>query len=184
MKRHHALSLAVAAALWAGAATAGSEPEQAAGQATWIPVDARNHVSGASSPAAVLFGAAQERGRRRPASLSVDCFDGTTTVHVDADGLRLGPWAVAVTISLDGGPFVAGSWKASADGGGLELTGDRAIALMSDLYGKAELRLAVVRPLSVPFLFTFAVDGAEPGLRPVAEKCRWSAGPAISDAGR
>ena len=66
----------------------------------------------------------------------------------------------------------------------LELTGDRAIAFMSDLYGKAELRLAVVRPLSVPFLFTFAVDGAEPGLRPVAEKCRWSAGPAISDAGR
>ena len=193
MQRHQrALSLAVALALWAGAATAGSpEPENAAGlpsldagRATWIPVDARNHVTGASGPAAVLFGVAQERGRHRPASVRVDCLDGVTTVHMDADGLRLGPWAVAVRVSLDGGRFVAGSWQPSADLSGLELSGDRAIAFVSELYGKAELRLAVVRPLSVPLLFTFAVGGAEPGLRPLAERCRWSAGPAISDAGR
>jgi len=50
--------------------------------------------------------------------------------------------------------------------------------------GKAELRLAVVRSLSVPFLFTFIVDGAEASLRPLAARCQWSAGPAISDAGR
>jgi hypothetical protein len=103
---------------------------------------------------------------------------------MDADGLRLGPWAVAVKVKLDGGRFVAGSWQASADGRGLELSGDRAIAFVSELYGKAELRLAVVRPLSVPFLFTFAVGGTEPGLRPLAERCQWTAGPAISDAGR
>jgi hypothetical protein len=36
----------------------------------------------------------------------------------------------------------------------------------------------------VPFLFTFTVAGAEPGLRPLADRCNWSAGPAISDAGR
>ena len=159
-------------------------PSLDAGRATWIPVDARNHVTGAHGPAAVLFGVAQERGRSRPASLRVDCLDGVTTVHMDADGLSLGPWAVAVKVSLDGGRFVAGSWQPSADLSGLELSGDRAIAFASELYGKAKLRLAVVRPLSVPLLFTFAVGGAEPGLRPLAERCRWSAGPAISDAGR
>ena len=193
MQRHQqTLSLAVALALWAGAANAGSpEPENAAGlpsldagRATWIAVDARNHVTGATGPAAVLFGVAQERGRHRPASLRVDCLDGVTTVHIDADGLRLGPWAVAVRASLDGGRFVGGSWQASADLSGLELSGDRAIAFVSELHGKAELRLAVVRPLSVPFLFTFAVGGAEPTLGPMAERCQWSAGPAISDAGR
>ncbi len=186
MKRHQASTLAVALALWASTATAGPPPEleHPAGRAIWMPVEARNHVTGATSPAAVLFGLAQERGRDRPASLRVDCFDGVTIVHMDADGLRLGPWAVAVRISFDGGHFVTDSWQASADGNGLKLSGDRAIAFMSDLYGKAELRLAVVRPLSVPFLFTFAVGGAEPGLRLVAEKCQWSAGPAISDAGR
>ena len=194
MQRHrHALSLAAAAmALWAGAAHAGSpEPDPAAGRpsldaerATWIPVEARNHVTGANSPAAVLFGVAQERGRPRWASLRVDCFDGVTTVRMDTDGLRLRPWAVAVRISLDRGRFVAGSWQAGAGGGGLELSGDGAVQFMSELYGKAELRLAVVRPLSVPFLFTFAVDGAEPALAPLAERCQWSAGPAISDAGR
>jgi hypothetical protein len=191
-RRQHALSLAMAIALWAGPATAGpADREDAAslpsldpGRASWIPVEARNHVTGASGPAAVLFGVAQERGRHRPASLRVECFDGVTTAHMDADGLRLGPWAVAVKVKLDGGRFVAGSWQASADGRGLELSGDRAIAFVSDLYGKAELRLAVVRPLSVPFLFTFAVGGAEPGLRPLAERCQWTAGPAISDAGR
>ena len=52
------------------------------------------------------------------------------------------------------------------------------------LYGKTYLRLAVVRPLSVPFLFTFAVGEAERALRPMAERCQWSAGPSISDAGR
>ena len=154
------------------------------GRATWLPVDARNHVTGANGPAAVLLGVAQEKGRTRQASLCVHCFEGATTVHIVADGLRPGPWAVVARISLDGGRFVAGSWQPSADGGSLELSGDPAIAFMRDLYGKAELRLAVVRPLSVPFLFTFAVSGAEPGLRPLAERCHWSAGPALSAAGR
>jgi len=193
MQRHQqALSLAAALALWAGAANADlAELEQASplpsldtSRATWIAVDARNHLTGANGPAAVLFGVAQERGRHRTASLRVDCFDGVTTVHMDADGMRQGPWAVAVRISLDGGRFFSGSWRASADGSGLELSGARAIAFMAELYGKAELRLAVVRPLSVPFLFTFAVNGAEPGLHPLAQGCQWSTDPAISDAGR
>jgi len=200
MKRHQALSLAVAAALWAGAANATPPellpallpdgehapglPSLAAGRATWIPVNARNHATGASGPAAVLFGVAHERGRYRPASLRVECFDGVTAVHMDVDGLRLGPWAVATRVSLDGGRFVAGSWQPSADGSGLVLSGERAVAFASELYGKTELRLAVMRPLSVPFLFTFTVTGAEPGLRPLADRCHWPAGPAISDAGR
>ena len=193
MQRHqNSLSLAVAMALWAGAANAGPPeldvaaglPSLDAGHATWIPVDARNHVTGASGPAAVLPGVAQEKGRTRQANLRVHCFEGVTTVRIVADGLRPGPWAVAARISLDGGRFVDGSWQPSADGSSLELSGDRAIAFMRDLYGKAELRLAVVRPLSVPFLFTFAVSGAEPGLRPLAERCHWSPGPALSAAGR
>jgi hypothetical protein len=103
---------------------------------------------------------------------------------MDTDGLRLVPWAVAVKVSLDRGRFVAGTWQASADSSGLELSGDHAVQFMSELHGRAELRLAVVRPLSVPFLFTFAVDGAEPVLGALAERCQWSASPAISDAGR
>ena len=187
-----AFSFAVALALWAGAANADpGEPEQTAalpsldaGRATWIPVEARNHLTGASGPAAVLFGVAQERGRQRPASLRVECFEGGTIVYMDADGLRLGPWAVTVATSFDRGRFVTGSWQPSGDGSGLKLSGDRAVAFASDLYGKAEMRLAVVRPLSVPFLFTFAVGGAEPPLRPLADSCRWAAGPSVSDAGR
>jgi hypothetical protein len=192
MKRHKALSFAVALAVWAGAANAtppepGDErglPSLAADDVTWIPVEARNHATGASGPAAVLLGVAHERGRHRPASLRVECFDGVTAIHIDVDGLRLGPWAVAVQYSLDGGRFVAGSWQPSADGTGLTLAGERAIAFAGELYGKAELRLAVMRPLSVPFVFTFVVAGAEPGLSPLADRCHWSAGPAISDAGR
>lgn len=188
------LSLAVAGALalWAGAANADpSEQEDAVrlpsldlARATWIQVDARNHVTGTSSPAAVLFGVAQERGRSRQASLRAHCFEGVTTFVVDADGLRPGAWAVAVRVSLDGSRFDIGSWQPSADGGSLELSRDRAVAFAGDLYGKAELRLAVARPLSVPLLFTFVVSGAEPGLRPMAERCHWSIGPALSDAGR
>ena len=196
MKRHQALSLAIVLALWAGAANAEPPaplsdrehapglPSLAADRARWIPVEARNHASGASGPAAVLFGVAQERGRYRPASLRVECFDGVMAVHIDVDGLRLGPWAVAVRVSLDGGRFVDGSWQPSADGSGLVLLGERAVAFASELYGKAELRLAVVRPLSVPFLFSFNVAGAEPVLRPLADQAHGPAGPAISDAGR
>jgi hypothetical protein len=186
MKRHKTLSTAVVLALWAGAANA-EPPDDLPGRAdtaTWIPVEARNHVTGASGPAAVLFGIARERGRDRAASLRVECFDGVTAVHVDADGLRLGPWAVSVRLSLDGGGFVAGSWQPAGDGTGLTLSTDQAVQFASGLYDKAELRLAVVRPLSVPFLFTFVVTGAEPALRALADRCHWSAGPAISDAGR
>jgi hypothetical protein len=147
-------------------------------------IDARNHASGTNGPAAVLFGVAQERGRSRQASLRVDCFDGRTTLHIDTVGLRLGSPAGAVTYSLDGGPFLPASWQASADGSGLELSSDRAIAFLTELYGKTELRLALVRPLSVPFLFSFAVSGAEQGLGTIAERCHWSGGPAISEAGR
>jgi hypothetical protein len=178
--------------MWAGAVNAGPPdledaadlPSLDAGCMTWIPVEARNHLTGASGPAAVLLGVAQERGRTRRASLRVLCFEGVTTVHIDADVLRTGPWAVTVRVSLDGGRFVARSWQPSSDGGSLELSGDHAVAFMSELYGRTELRLAVIRPLSVPLLFTFTVRGAESSLRPVAERCKWSAGPSLSDAGR
>ena len=152
--------------------------------ATWILIDARDHASGASGAAAVLFGVAQERGRSRQASLRVACFDGVTTVHIDTAALRPGSSAVALAYSLDGGPFRPASWQAGADGSGLDLSADRAIAFMTELYGKTELRLALVRPLSVPFLFRFAVGGAEQSLGPLAERCQWSAAPAISEAGR
>lgn len=167
------------------------DPEEAPGlpsldprRATWIPVEARNHVTGASGPAAVLFGIARERGRIRHSSLRVLCFEGATTVHLDADGLHPGPWAVATKASLDGSRFVDGSWRPSADRSSLELSRASAIAFVSSLYGKTELRLAVVRPLSVPFLFTFSVSGAESSLRPLAQRCQWTPGPALSDAGR
>jgi hypothetical protein len=107
-----------------------------------------------------------------------------TTVHVDTAGLSPGPFAAGVTYSLDGGPFVAAAWQASADGSGLELSADRAIQFLTGLYGKTELRFAVVRPLSVPFLLTFAVVGAEQSLHTMADRCQWSVGPATSAAGR
>ncbi len=190
------VSAAAALLVWAGPASAAlPEPEDeravAAGEAssvpapaTWLLIDARNHADGTRGLAAVLFGAAQERGRSRPASLRIDCVEGLTTVHVDTAGLRPGPFAVAVSYSLDGGPFVAAAWQASADGSGLELSADRAIRFLTGLYGKSELRLAVVRPLSVPFLLTFAVVGAEQSLRTMADRCQWSTGPATSAAGR
>jgi hypothetical protein len=166
-------------------ASASSDVARVPAAATWLVVDARNHASGTSGAAAVLFGVVQERGRSRQASLRVDCFDSTTTLHVDdTAALRLGSSAVAVTYSLDGGPFRSASWQAGADGSGLELSADRAVAFLTELYGKTELRLAVVRPLSVPLLFTFAVGGAEQSLGTIAERCQWAAGPAISDAGR
>jgi hypothetical protein len=163
-------------------ASAGSEAAGVPAGATWLLVEARDHAKGTSGAAAVLFGVAQERGRPRQASLRVDCFEGRTTLHVDTVGLSLGPSSVAVTYSLDGGRFVSASWQASASGGGLELSGDRAVAFLGELHGKAELRLALVRPLSVPFLFTFAVGGAEQALGTMADRCHWSAAPAISEA--
>ena len=163
-------------------ASAGSEAAGVPAGATWLLIEARDHARGTSGAAAVLFGVAQERGRPRQASLRVDCFEGRTTLHVDTVGLSLGPSSVAVTYSLDGGRFVSASWQASAGGSGLELSGDRAVAFLGELYGKAELRLALVRPLSVPFLFTFAVGGAEQALGTMADRCHWSAAPAISEA--
>ncbi len=167
-------------------ASAGSEAAGVPAGATWLLVEARDHARGTSGAAAVLFGVAQERGRQRQASLRVDCFEGRTSLHVDTVGLGLGPSAVGVAVavaySLDGGRFVSASWQASADGSGLKLSGDRAVAFLGELYGKAELRLALVRPLSVPFLFTFAVGGAEQALGTMADRCHWSAAPAISEA--
>ena len=167
-------------------ASAGSEATGVPAGATWLLVEARDHARGTSGAAAVLFGVAQERGRQRQASLRVDCFEGRTTLHVDTVGLGLGPSvagaAVAVAYSLDGGRFVSASWQATADGSGLELSGDRAVAFLGELHSKAELRLAMVRPLSVPFLFTFAVGGAEQALGTMADRCHWSAAPAISEA--
>jgi hypothetical protein len=179
MQRHRQFVSAAAALLFwvVPASAAPPEPDGEIADATsdpapatWILIDARNHASGTNGPAAVLFGVAQERGRGWQASLRVDCFDGRTTLHIDTVGLRLGSPAVAVTYSLDGGPFLPASWQAGADRSGLELSSDRAIAFLTELYGKTELRLALVRPLSAPFLFNFAVSGAEQGLGTIAER--------------
>ncbi len=167
MQRHHRiLSAAAALLVWVVPASAASpDPDgEIAGDAigvpvvaTWLPVEARNQTSGARGPAAVVFGTAQERGRSRQAILRVDCFDGRTTLHVDDTApLGLGasavrPSRVAVMVRLDGGRFVSAVWQASADGSGLELSGERAVAFLNGLYGRSELRLVLLRPLSVPF---------------------------------
>jgi hypothetical protein len=192
MQRYRQI-VSAAAALLAWVASVNAAPADPDGEiagdygapasASWILIEARDHASGASGAAAVLFGVAQERGRSRQASLRVACFEGATTVHIDSAALRPGSSAVAVTYSLDGGPFRPAFWQAGADGSGLDLSGERAIAFLAELYGKSELRLALVRPLSVPFLLTFAVGGAEQSLGLLAERCQWSAAPAISEAG-
>jgi len=195
MQHHqHIASAAAALVVWALPASAelpGLEGEIASAYSeapgpparpTWFVIEARNHARGTTGPVALLFGVAQENGRRREAILRVDCFEGRTTVQIDTTELRLASSAVAVRLSLDGGRFVSAQWQASADGDGLELTGERAIAFLTGLYGKSELRLALVRPVSVPFLFTFAVSGAEQALGAIAERCHWSAMPAVSDA--
>ncbi len=165
-------------------ARADSEESGLPAAATWLLIEARDHAKGTSGAAALVFGVAEERGRQRQASLRVDCFEGSTVLHVDTVGLGLGPSvaAVAVAYSLDGGRFVSASWQASADGSGLKLSGDRAMAFLGELTGKAQLRLVLVRPLSVPFLFTFAVGGAEQALGTMADRCHWQAAPAISEA--
>jgi hypothetical protein len=190
MQRHRTIpSIAAALAVWAGPAFAeppelGGEVAEAPAKATWQLVEARNHVTGATGLAAVVFGVAQERGRSRLAILRVDCFDELTTLHVDDEQLRSDAAAIAVKYSIDGGRFVSGAWQTRGDSSGLELSGERAIAFVSELYGSTELRVAIVRPLSVPYLLTFAVGGAEQSLRPMAERCHWANGSALSDAGR
>jgi len=195
MQRHrHIASAAAALLVWALPANAeppGLESDIASvyseapglpARPTWLVIEARNHARGTTGPVALLFGIAQENGHRREAILRVDCFEGRTTVQIDTRDLRLGAGAVAVRLSLDGGPYASARWQANADGDGLELTGERAIAFLTGLYGKHELRLALVRPVSVPFLFTFAVGGAEQALGAIAERCHWSAVPVVSDA--
>jgi hypothetical protein len=185
-------SVVAAALVWLGPASAapidpldelaeaGSEARSVPADATWILVNARKQAQGTSGLSAIVFGVAQERGRSRPATLRVDCFDGLTTVHVYTVGLGPSSSAMVVRYSLDGGRYVSVAWQASVDGSDLELSADRAIAFLTDLYGRTELSLAIVRPLSVPFLVRFAVGGAEQRLQTMAEECHWSAGPSFS----
>jgi hypothetical protein len=151
--------------------------------ATWIAVETRDHATGATGAAAILLGVAHERGLGWQAVLRAASFGRPTTVRIDSPAFALHPGAtnVAVTASLDGGPFRPGAWRVSADGKGLELSDEAAVAFLTGLYGTRELRLAVVRPLSVPFVLTFAVAGAEHGLALVAERGGWAA-PALSEA--
>jgi len=178
------LILSVAVRLALSAVTAHAAPPETGGPAPgdWVVVDARNHANGAKFPVAMVLGVAEERGQSRPASLRVDGREGRTIVRVDTDGLAFGRAAVEVRQSLDGGRFVTGAWLADANGSVLALSGDEAIAFLAELSGKSELRLAAVRPLSVPFVLTFRISGAESALRPLADRYHWSGGPAISEA--
>jgi hypothetical protein len=152
--------------------------------ATWVVVEARNHTTGATGSAAVLLGVAHERALSRWAALYATSFGRTTKARIDSPALALDPGAtnVVVSASLDGGPFRPSAWRVSADGKGLELADETAVAFLTGLYGKQELQLAIVRPLSVPFVLTFVVAGAEPGLSLVAERGGWGVAPAISEA--
>jgi hypothetical protein len=190
MRYHrHIVSAALALLAWTiPAQAAAPEPDGEVAVATlpvatWIAVETRDHATGATGAAAILLGVAHERGRDGQAVLRATSFDRRTTLRIDSAVLTLRPDAtnVAVSASLDGGPFRPGAWRVSADGKGLELGDEAVIAFLTGLYGKRELRLAVVRPLSVPFVLTFAVAGAEHGLAMVAERGGWAA-PALSEA--
>ncbi len=184
------LSAALALLAWtipAGAAAPEPDGELAVANlpvATWVAVEARNHADGSAGAAAVLVGVARERELGSQAILRADSFGRATTVRIESSALalRAGPAHVAVTASLDGGPFRPVAWRVAADGKELELKGEPAVAFLTSLYGKRELTLAVVRPLSVPFVLTFVVAGAEHGLALVAERGGWAAAPALSEA--
>lgn len=178
MKRFQPMLSVAAVLAFSAVAAHAAPPENDRAPGNWVVVDARNHANGTKWPVAMVLGVAEERGQSRPASLRVDGREGRTMVRVEIDGLPFGRAAVDVRQSLDGGRFVAGAWMANADGSVLALSGDRAIAFLAELYGRSELRLAVVRPLSVPFVLTFRVSGAESALR----RYHWSGGPAISEA--
>jgi len=190
--QHHRLTLLATVAAFAWALPAGAaapEPDadlavDAQPVATWVTVEARNQADGATGAAAVLPGVARERGAAWQAILRADAIGRTTTVRIDSAALTLRPGAtnIAVTASLDGGPFRPVAWRVDADGKGLELTDEAAVAFLRGLYGKRELQLAVVRPLSVPFVLTFAVAGAEHALARVAQRGGWATAPALSEA--
>jgi len=185
----HIVSAALALLAWtipANAAAPEPDGELAVATlpvATWIAVETRDHATGETGAAAILLGVAQERGFGWQAVLRAAIFGPPTRVRIDSLAFALHPGAtnVAVAASVDGGPFRSGAWQVSGDGKGLELTDEAAIAFLVGLYGKRELRLAVVRPLSVPFVLTFAVAVAEHGLALVAERGGWAA-PALSEA--
>jgi len=182
MKGHrHIVSAALALAWTIPAAAAAPDPDgelavAALPVATWIAVETRDHASGATGAAAILLGVARERELGWQAVLRVASFSRQTTVRIESSALalRAGATNIAVTASLDGGPFRPGAWRVSADGKGLELSDEAAIAFLVGLYGRRELRLAVVRPLSVPFVLTFVVAGAEHGLALAAEQGGWA----------
>jgi len=184
----HIVSAALMLLAWASPANAAApEPDGELAVATlpvatWMVVEARDHADGTTGSAAVLVGIARERGLVRQAILRADSFGHATTVRVESAALAFRPGAtnVAMTVSLDGGPFRRVAWQVGADGRGLELTSEPAVAFLTGLYGKRELQLALVRPLSVPFVLTFVVAGAEHGLALVAERGGWAT-PALSE---
>jgi hypothetical protein len=186
----HILLAAVAAIVWTTPAHAAApEPDAELAVdiqpvATWVTVEARNHADGTTGAAAVLLGVARERAANWQAILRADAFGRATTVRIESAALVFHPGArnVAVTASLDGGSFRPVAWRVDTDGKGLELTDEAAVAFLTGLYGKRELQLAVVRPLSVPFVLTFVVAGAEQGLALVAKRGGWAAAPALSEA--
>jgi hypothetical protein len=181
-----AFALAIPPAIPANAAAPDPDGEVAVATlpvATWIAVEAHTK-DGATGAAAILVGIAREREPSWQAVLRADCFDRATTVRIESPALALRPGAgnVAVTARLDGGPFRPAPWRVSPDGKSLELTGNAAVAFLTGLYGKRELQLAIVRPMSVPFVLTFTVADAENGLALVAKRGGWGAAPALSEA--
>jgi len=146
----HIVSAALALIAWTIPANAAA-PERTARSPSPLcpsrPGSRSRHATttGATGSAAILLGVARERGLGWQTVLRATNFGRATTVRIDSPALALHSDAtnVAVSASLDGGPFRAVP-GGSAPTARPRADDEAAVAFLTGLYGKRELRLAVV----------------------------------------
>lgn len=142
--------------------------------ADWRSHTVNDHLKGNVGVGISASGSMEDRYGSRPAELTINCADNSTSVYMGRKGLFFGSRsAVSVAYNFDGGPVQRAAWNVCDTSDCVGLWNGQGIPFIKSMAGKSVLRVTITRSFAEPVNATFSIGGIESALEPVGQKCGW-----------
>lgn len=142
--------------------------------ADWRPHTVSDHLKGNVGVGISAAGTMEDRYGSRPAELTINCADNSTTIYMGRKGLFFGSRSgVSVAYNFDSGTVQRATWSTCDSSDCVGLWNGQGIPLIKSMVGKNILRVTITRTFAEPVYGTFSIGGIEAAMQPVGQKCGW-----------
>lgn len=140
----------------------------------WTQHNVTDHLRGTVGTGVSAQGKMEDRYGDRPAELTINCSQNSTTVYMGRKGLFFGTsGGVRVEYTLNGGAVQKASWSVCTSHDCAGLWNGAGIPFIKSMFEKVLLRITIHRSFAEAVNGTFAIAGLAEAAAPVGKMCGW-----------